>query len=670
MSSIPDPGNTVARTDGVLETSGIYTGRKKDYLRAEMDIRNKVEKEKPDLVIKIGRPRKNTNRNGSTPDMSGGPEKGNAAVAAATDPRKHADRDLMNREVHASEEIPAHLRSTEEAEEAVKHIDWKGFNVEKIVNLMCQLAPVLTGIELLPYQLPVMARTFRSILLNDGATISLLMARQSGKSETMAGIIVTCCVILPALARIFPEQLGIYAKGFWVGIYAPTGEQATTLYNRVYMRARGEMAQSVYEDPEVDTGLEKHGCRWKNGSFVFMQSASTKSQIESKSFHLIAVDEAQNVDELVMSKSIEPMVAWTNGTIVMLGTTSEHPCYFYDVISRNRADKMALPPEKHNHFEHHYEEVLKYNVRYQKHIENMLKKHGLHSRYFQMSYCLRWYFEEGLAVSDADLKTHAMHIRVGLTRYTDAPVVVGIDLARKRNASVVTVGQLMRTEILYDEDGMQREVERLVYVKVCDWLEIETATYPDQRAMMKSFLEPYTNIRYICVDSTGAGDAVFQEMCAEWSFTHNMEAFIFSPKSKNYLMTLFYEFLWKNRIIIPSTDEVRSLAKWQRFYLQMVNLEKVTRHGYTYLTKGHRENSRDDYADSLFLMLHAARMSIQHNGSIEVNDGGIFTGTARQPQSKYRGLEGIRAAVRDGTYGVNRLRDKRAERLADKLMRI
>lgn len=632
-----------------------------EVLGMEVDISKKYQEEKPDLTIRLQRP-----RNFSKPVEPPVSE----YVAEAGAPDAEADLQRVYEESMLTEEQSEKISSADDdaIEDIIKKVEWGDFDVEKIVKLLVEISKHLTGVILLPYQLPFQERIFRSVLLNDGATITGLWSRQAGKTEASACAAVTLCVVMPALARhVFPDQLQAYKDGFKVGVYAPTGEQAHTLYSRILLRARSESSHAVYDDPEIDTKLEKYGCRWTNGSFVFHQSASLQSSVESKTYHLLITDETQGLSEYVINKSLEPMLAWNNGTFVHIGTTSEHPCLFYDVIQKNKMADTERPEDKQTHFEYDFETVLKYNPRYKAHVERQLEKYGRHSRFFQMSYCLRWFFEEGMAVTDRDLKDFTMHVPVGLTKYTDAPCVVGIDLARKTNSSVVTVLQLLRTEVTYDEEvNGNRLPENTVYVKVCDWLEINNVPYSQQRDMMKAFLRPYSNIKYITVDAT-RDDAMFEQMEIEWDFTRNMESFIFSPKSKNYLMNLFYEYFWKQRIIIPSTEQARKNGHWQNFYLQMINLERITTHGYTYLVKGHRENCRDDYPDSLFLALHSARMATQYSTPVEMVDmGNLFSVSRKHPEP---GFAGIRKAVRDGTYRpqgrrepVN-LRKQRVEKL-------
>ena len=181
------------------------------------------------------------------------------------------------------------------AEKAIKTIDWGDFDVEKLVDVMCRLREAITGMTLHEgYQCPFERRVYRSLLLNDGDELSLLISRQGGKTETLSCIVPTVCLVLPALAQVFPEQLGIYAKGVFVGVYAPSGEQAATLYSRILARSNSATADAIMADPDFNI-YPVANTRWSNGSFVFHQSADPRSKVESKTYHLLILEETQGL---------------------------------------------------------------------------------------------------------------------------------------------------------------------------------------------------------------------------------------------------------------------------------------------------------------------------------------------------------------------------------------
>ena len=152
----------------------------------------------------------------------------------------------------------------------------------------------------------------------------------------MAFVIDTLCVILPALASIIPD-LEQFKTGFRVGLFAPQSDQVVTTYSRSMTRLRSANADMVLTDPDIDVWLESVArLELSNGSFLAGQVASKQSKIESKTYDLVIVEEAQDVDDLIVSKSIEPMLSSTAGTLIKVGTTGMTKNHFYYEIKHNR----------------------------------------------------------------------------------------------------------------------------------------------------------------------------------------------------------------------------------------------------------------------------------------------------------------------------------------------
>ena len=616
-----------------------------DVLNTVIDLSKDDSLKRPgDFIVKLGRPKKKSKQERVE-------EEGDRYIAElGSNDRENTHDDYLRENPYLVDFDPSNLDN-------IKEIKWGDFDVEKLVDFLVMVSEKLSTDKLYPYQQEFQRRVFRSILLNDGETLTALFSRQSGKSFTSSLTITTLCTVMPALAEQFPKQLGDYRKGFWVGIFAPTTHQARIVYDRVILTSQSSSAQEVYDDPDIATSLEKRKGYWKNGSFCVMQTASTKASIEGHTLHLILLEETQGIDEGVILRSIDPMGAFTNATTISIGTCDENPCWFYDMIQINKMRDVKVPPIYKNHFEYDYTEVIKYNEKYKRHVEKKIRERGIDSRWFQMKYGLRWFFEEGRPITDSDYKRFMQHITVPLTHTTDAPVVVGIDIGYERNASVVTVGKLIDVVMEYSDE---KEVIRAV--QICDWLELEKRPYPEQRPLIKSFLQHYPNIHCITIDTTGVGVQFFQEAELEWGgLARHMEMFKFNPPSKNYLMNLFYEYFWKRRIIIPSDKTTRLTKKWQSFYLQLLNLQKVVKKGYAVLEKNEREGSRDDFPDSLFLMLHAAEVATKRYRPIEQGPGQIY----KDPHyPKARGMQEIRDAIREKRFGKrDSIRQQRAEKL-------
>lgn len=254
--------------------------------------------------------------------------------------------------------------------------------VDKTVLFMHELV----GFELYPYQVEVARRIIESVITNDGEEITILMSRQSGKSETVADVVAALLVLLPKLAELFPELLGKFKKGFWVGIFAPTDEQADTIFSRAVTRLTSEHAMDILLDPEIDETPDGKGKiirLKKSGSFCRMQTAHPRAKIESKSYHLLIVDEAQHADEHVVRKSIHPMGAFYNASVVKLGTPDVKKGDFYRAIQLNKR-RQTRRGMRQNHFEFDWKTCARYNPNYRKYVTKEMRRLGEDSDEFRL----------------------------------------------------------------------------------------------------------------------------------------------------------------------------------------------------------------------------------------------------------------------------------------------
>ena len=157
--------------------------------------------------------------------------------------------------------------------------------VNRLVEKVMQFMVVLVGHDLHPYQKPFAKRLIESVVINDGEEITAMAARQSGKSETIANTVSVLMVLLPKLAKIYPDLLGKFKDGLWVGLFAPTEGQAETLFSRTVTRLTSERAIEVLGDPEIDDSAARVGgvtrqIKLRNsGSTLTMMTADRKSVV-------------------------------------------------------------------------------------------------------------------------------------------------------------------------------------------------------------------------------------------------------------------------------------------------------------------------------------------------------------------------------------------------------
>lgn len=465
--------------------------------------------------------------------------------------------------------------------------------VKQIVDRCIQFMDALVGHSLHPYQLPLARRLIESVIINDGEEVTALAARQSGKSETIANTVATLMVLLPRLAVMFPDLLGRFKDGIWVGMFAPVENQVDTLFGRTLNRLTSERANEILGDPEIDDSIGKvpgvaRQIKLKNsGSTLMMMTANPRAKIESKSFHLVIIDECQEADDFVVSKSISPMLAYYAGTMVKTGTPTTHKNNFYRAIQLNKRRQTGAR-SRQNHFEWDWREVAKVNDNYRKFIQKEKLRIGEDSDEFQMSYCNKWLLDRGMFVTSNVLDELGDTSQEVVKAWHRTPVVVGIDPARKVDSTVVTV-------VWVDWD---RQNEFGYYDhRVLNWLEIQGDDWEDQYFQIVNFLANY-DVLLVGVDSNGVGDAVAQrlKLLIPRAEVHALT----SSQSEQSRRWKHLKTLIDQRLVgWPAHAKTRRLRTWKRFYQQMSDLETKFQ-GPNFIAHAPDEaHAHDDFADSL-----------------------------------------------------------------------
>lgn len=525
-------------------------------------------------------------------------------------------------------------------------IEWEDDKLNKIVDRCILIASSLMeggGETPYPYQIEPMKRIFRSVLTNDGACITGLFSRQSGKTSLTAAVIGTLMIVSPLLSQQFPDKFPYFKKGIMIGVFAPTADQVSTTHARVEKMLSHDTTNSILNDPDIratkkyDKGVIRILGNPKKvkgvveadwTSLVRFQTADKRAKIESKSYQVIFVDECQEVDDIKISKSIRPMLAAYNGTSVYTGTPSPYVCEFYNAIMRNRAQDISKPAYLQNHFEYDYNITGKYNKRYKKFVEGEKENLGEDSDAFQMSYALKWLVEKGMALSPSDFQRYMADVRSDIEK---SPVdgfqyVAGLDLGKGiDDPSVLTIARLEKNVNTGDVK------KRIVF-----WKEFTNPSWEAQFTEILIMLRAF-NVCAVSVDSTGKGDPITERLKAAMvDDPINVYAIPFSTQSKHTLATDFYEEMYKNRISIPCGVKTKNTKEFKKFYGEWLTAVKT----YTgkFLQLEHPRDltgAHDDYVDSLLLLIQAAKKVHAHVVRQEYVDWRT-TGSKLLPSEMYR----------------------------------
>jgi hypothetical protein len=458
---------------------------------------------------------------------------------------------------------------------------------------MMDFLKVLVGHDLHPYQKPLARRIMESVIINDGEEVTALASRQSGKSETVADTVATLMILLPRLAKLYPDLLGKFKDGVWVGLFAPTESQAETLFGRAVTRLTSERAVDIMGDVEIDDsavrvgGVTRQIKLKKSGSTITMMTANPRAKIESKSFHLIVIDECQEADDFVVSKSISPMLAYYAGTMVKTGTPTTSKNNFYRSIQLNRR-RQTTKGNRQNHFQWDWKDVAKFNANYEKFIRKEMLRIGEESDEFQMSYNCKWLLERGMFITSSIMDELGDTSQELVKVWHKTPVVVGIDPARKTDSTVVTV-------VWVDWD----RPDEFGYFdhRILNWLEMQGDDWEEQYYQVVNFLSNY-DVLAIGVDANGVGDAVAQRLKLLLPRAEVM-SLTSSPSEQSKRWKHLQALIQRKMIAWPAHAKTRRLRTWKRFYQQMVDAE-VQYKGPNFLVAAPDESyAHDDFVDSL-----------------------------------------------------------------------
>ena len=437
-----------------------------------------------------------------------------------------------------------------------------------------------------------------------------LQVSNSGKTQVVAYVIAACMILMPALAKMWPEWFGQYKNGFWVGMFAPVESQAETLFQRVQMVLSSENATALLADPEIDDKLEGGGKLLRlrvSGSICRMQTANPKAQIESKSYHLIVIDEAQRADDKVVNKSIMPMGAFYNATSVMTGTPDTVKGTFYNSIQMNKR-KGTKRGARQNHFEHDWRSCARYNKRYQNFVRKEMQRLGEDSDEFALSYALKWLLERGMFTTSERLEELGdSSMQQTVERWFNSPVILGVDPARRQDSTVVTA--------LWVDWANPNEFGFYDH-RVLNWLELHGDRWEEQYGRIVDFASHY-DVLAVAVDGQGVGDVVADRLARLMPRTQ-VEMLGSSPVEQSARWKHLMEIMNLGLIGWPAGARVKRKKTYQRFIQQMTDLEKEYRGRYLLAAAPNQAEAHDDYPDSLALacmMTKAVSMPEAETGS-------------------------------------------------------
>lgn len=466
-------------------------------------------------------------------------------------------------------------------------------NTREVANKIIIFAELLNAMEFYSYQRVFVYRMVESVLMNDGATITGLWARQCGKTESISAIVIAMAVLLPILSKAFPNdpRFMLFAKGFLVGIYAPVKEQAGLSFDRMRGRLESEHGQSVLSDPEIDVRIvvsRGDTIGLSNGSVILARTASENSMIEGKTHHLVVCEESQKLSRQKVIKEILPMLSSTFGSIVHIGTAWSSRGGFHHSIQQNEDDRKKGGPR--NHFEVPYDIVIKEkeevyrrtkdtsHLAYVKAIQSEIKKNGIDSDEFKMNYRCLWQEARVIAIRKEILIAGGRNNLIAYPVKTKMQVA-GLDVGKVIDFTVLSIMDVDMDNPVQNTSylaGADTDLQVSYPKTFLDWYELGGSFEGDagQYIRLINILKMYS-VQVLVIDATGIGDPVAERIAAICGDSIQVVPFKFSNMSKGHLYKYYLGEWTAGRIGYPAHPETRDRVEYRKFFQEHEDLDKV-----------------------------------------------------------------------------------------------
>jgi len=479
--------------------------------------------------------------------------------------------------------------------------------IKELINLHDDTIKRWHGREHYEYQKRIITAIISAIATahtgKETVEIPIQLPRQSGKTTS----IVDCVEFLLAASL---RYLGLALA---IGIFAPQKEQATTDFERLKYQF-GELPHLGFKTAatyEAERDAVKFPTKWNSkairlyqttGSYlgeVYIFPISKTSHPESKTLHLIIIEEAQDMDDERMQNAVFPMGASTNAPRIYVGTAGYKLCRFKRQIDTNpRAIKIKLNEvyaqrramfEKTGDHKHLlYEAYVNYEIKNE--------PGGRESEYIRTQYLGEWVIGSGQFTTSEEMA--AIVGKHGTTNKADhaTNVYVGIDTAKSPDQTICTA--------IADNPRWER-------ARLLGWLALPGENYEDQFDFIKAWLLPiyetykdeegkeqkrlisgFEKIRAIGIDATGQGD--FMPDKFERHTSYNIVRVKFSAETKDVIYKILQQTI-KNKL--TETPDTTS-SMYRDFLQQMLDLEKEYKGRIMSVHHPKGKDAHDDYPDS------------------------------------------------------------------------
>ena len=381
----------------------------------------------------------------------------------------------------------------------------------------------------------------KEVLDSDSDRIAFVSGRQVGKSTTAS-------VYALHFALTHPESTTL--------ITAPNQRQSSELFSKIKRYISGsDIPSDLWGiDRQTRTVME-----FTNNSRVLcLPSGEDGSNIRGYSADLIIADEAAFIPDEVFYQALLPMLATTDGTMLLLSTPFGSSGFLYDAF--------------HNDLEDDYftQRVATYRnpTVSDEYISNQQRQ--LSSIDFKQE-ILGQFVESASSFFSAEVVDRCMGMS---TRRDSRHCYLGVDPARH--------GEDRSVFVSIDGNGNVFSIES------------ETDSAITESIGRVMYLHEQFGYRKVCIDETSLGGGVVDVLKADMT-GRVVEGVTFSSKSKPDLYNTLKANMEQGEISLPDHSQLRKELLDLEFEFTANKRMKI----------GHPEGGRDDFADALALASHA-----------------------------------------------------------------
>jgi len=389
----------------------------------------------------------------------------------------------------------------------------------------------------------------KSLLLDTADRIAVRFSRQSGKSTTIAAKAI-------ALAAINRNKS--------ILVVAPGLRQSMIVMDRIEEHLN-RIDSSVKRELIVQQQRTK--ITFRNGSRIWALPCS-ENMIRGLTAHLILADEAAffERDEYMFNNVLLPMLATTNGTIIVSSTPWSSKSQFYEFC------KGRLK----NRFSQHYanwREAVASGLITQQFIDDM--QASMLPQQFTMEFEAEfvedvdvWLPQDLIAkcVSSEPLVEGRDWIYYPFEHAAVGVFFIGVDFGKHMDYSVVA--------------AVEKKEDRLRLVHVYRF-PLKTS-YASVIGYVKALSDRWKTVHRVCVDQTGVGEYITEDM--KNAGIQNVEGVMFTEQRKEELATVLKEKMLRNEFKLP----------YDRALINELNVERYELTKTGKIKFSHPEGSHDD----------------------------------------------------------------------------